>query len=116
MLSRPDNKILTQQKFPAIHGMHGLNIIMYCMHKHMYRILSEIGSGQFAFVNKAQWIEKSGASLTVAVKSLHSPASQEERVKFLQEAAIMSQFVHPNVVRLIGTVKTAEEVRLYYTL
>ena len=83
-------------------------------HTHTHRIMAEIGSGEFAFVNKAQWTDKSGASLTVAVKSLHSPASQEERIKFLQEAAIMGQFVHPNVVRLIGVVKTEDEVRKSY--
>ncbi len=75
--------------------------------------MGEIGSGKFAFVNKAQWTDqKSGVCLTVAVKSLHSPASQEERVKFLQEAAIMGQFVHPNIVRLIGVVKIGDEVRV----
>lgn len=75
--------------------------------------MEEIGSGEFAFVNRALWLERTGANLTVAVKSLHSPASEEERLKFLQEAAIMGQFIHPNVVRLIGVVKTGDEVYNY---
>ena len=44
----------------------------------------------------------------MAVKTLHSSASQEDRLKFLQEAAIMGQFKHPNVVMLKG-VATVEE-------
>ena len=38
----------------------------------------------------------------VAVKSMEDGASEEERVKFLQEAAIMGQFKHPNIIRIIG--------------
>ena len=40
----------------------------------------------------------------VAVKSMESGASEEERVKFLQEAAIMGQFNHPNIIQLLGVV------------
>ena len=36
------------------------------------------------------------------MKSLNCNASEEDRVKFLQEAAIMAQFKHPNVVALHG--------------
>ena len=73
--------------------------------------MGEIGSGEFARVSKALWKEKVGVSLTVAVKTLHSSATNEERLKMLQEADIMSQFVHPNVVRLIGVIKSNDEVR-----
>ena len=40
----------------------------------------------------------------VAVKSMEDGASEEERVKFLQEAAIMGQFKHPNIVKIIGVI------------
>ena len=73
--------------------------------------MEEIGSGEFAHVSKALWKERVGASLIVAVKTLHSSATDEERLKMLQEAAIMSQFIHPNVVRLIGVIKNDDEVR-----
>ena len=44
----------------------------------------------------------------VAVKTMEQGASEEERVKFLQEAAIMGQFKnHPNIVRILGIVLDA---------
>ena len=48
--------------------------------------------------------------MEVAVKTLQSSASQEDRVKFLQEAAINGQFRHPNVVKLLGVVTLGEPV------
>ena len=47
----------------------------------------------------------------VAVKTLEDGASEEDRVKFLQEAAIMGQFDHPNIVRILGVMVKEEEVR-----
>ena len=42
----------------------------------------------------------------VAVKTIENESSEEDRVKFLQEAAIMGQFEHPNIVQILGvTVK-----------
>ena len=39
----------------------------------------------------------------VAVKAMESnESSEEDRVKFLQEAAIMGQFNHPNIVKILG--------------
>ena len=38
----------------------------------------------------------------VAVKTMENGSSEEERVKFLQEAAIMGQFNHPNIVKIFG--------------
>ena len=43
-------------------------------------------------------------AMDVAVKQLQPGASEEEKVKFLQEAAINGQFRHPNVVKLMGVV------------
>ena len=40
----------------------------------------------------------------MAVKTLKEGSGEEDRVKFLQEAAIMGQFRHPNVVTLYGVV------------
>ena len=48
----------------------------------------------------------------MAVKELKSGAVEEDRVKFLQEAAIMSQFNHTNVVKLHGIVTIDEPVSL----
>ena len=37
-----------------------------------------------------------------------------ERVKLLQEAAVMGQFLHPRVVRLFGVVTLGQPVSLSY--
>ena len=46
----------------------------------------------------------------MAVKTLKDDASQIDRIKFLQEAAIMAQFKHPNVVALYGIAQKAGKV------
>ena len=51
-------------------------------------------------------------SVAVALKTLRNDASEEEKVKFLQEAAIMGQFHHPNIVKLRGVVTVGEPVSL----
>ena len=45
----------------------------------------------------------------VAVKTLKAGTDREQKVRFLQEAAIIGQFSHPNVVKLHGIV-IGEEV------
>ena len=47
--------------------------------------------------------------IQVAVKLLKEEASETDKVKFLQEAAIMAQFTHPNVVSLYGVVSNTDE-------
>ena len=42
--------------------------------------------------------------LEVAVKTLMESSTEIDKVRFLQEAAIMGQFSHPNVVKLHGVV------------
>ena len=51
-----------------------------------------------------------GKSIDVALKTLRDDASEEEKVKFLQEAATMGQFHHPNIVKLHGVVTVGEPV------
>ena len=48
--------------------------------------------------------------LEVAIKTLVGEAAQEDKVRFLQEGAIMAQFKHPNVVNMYGVVKRKDEV------
>ena len=50
--------------------------------------------------------------MDVAVKTLKPGSNQEEKVKFLQEAAIMGQFHHPNIVKLHGVVTVGEPVSI----
>ena len=73
------------------------------------RILEQIGSGEFGQVCKAEW-SVSGATKEVAIKTLRAGSSEEEKVRFLQEAAIMGQFSHPCVVRLYGVVTVGDQV------
>ena len=40
-------------------------------------------------------------------------ASEEEKIKFLQEEAINGQFRHPNLVMLMGVVTVGEPVSSY---
>ena len=58
---------------------------------------------------KSTW-SVSGAKLDVAVKMLRTQSSEEDNVKFLQEAAIMGQFMHKNIVKLYGVVTVGEPV------
>ena len=74
-----------------------------------YRIIDHLGSGQFGTVSKGIWQSPAGA-MDVAVKQLQPGASEEEKVKFLQEAAINGQFKHPNIVKLMGVVTIGEPV------
>ena len=76
----------------------------------LFRVTGLLGPGQFGMVNKGVWQSPAGA-VKVAMKTLESSASQEDRVKFLQEAAINGQFRHPNVVELLGVVTVGEPVR-----
>ena len=70
------------------------------------RIQEELGRGQFGVVNKGMWLQTdSEEAMEVAVKSMEGGASEEDRVKFLQEAAIMGQFNnHPNILSIVGII------------
>ena len=57
-----------------------------------------------------EWVSPEGTTLPIAVKILNTNVEEEQRVKFLQEAAIMGQFKHPNVVKLYGVVTVGEPV------
>ena len=75
----------------------------------MSRMGQFLGKGQFAYVHKAVWVSQCG-EIEVAVKELRRGTSNKDRVRFLQEAAIMSQFNHPGIVKLYGVVKEKKPV------
>ena len=87
----------------------------YQVHNHLittHRLTSNLGSGQFGTVDRGVW--RIHAECTdVAVKMMREGASENDRVKFLQEAAIMGQFSHRNVVKLHGVVTVGEPVSLH---
>ena len=68
-----------------------------------------LGEGEYGVVYKGAWSSPSGVYLS-AVKVLKDSADKDDRVKLLQEGAIMGQFCHPNVVRLHGVVKEPDPV------
>ena len=76
-----------------------------------HRATECLGSGQFGTVNKGVW-QSPSSPLEVAIKTLKSSAKEEDKVKFLQEGAIMGQFRHPNVVKLHGIVREQQTVSL----
>ena len=100
--------ILTQSK--TYGGIIMLNILFL----HSYRLKEQLGCGQFGTVYRGLWrkeTESGGevdgdkeAVIEVAVKSLAKEASEHERVTFLKEAAIMGQFNHPYLVRILGII------------
>ena len=75
----------------------------------MNRMEEELGSGQFSVVNRGKWDSKMGLR-DVAIKTLKDDRSESCRVKLLQEAAIMGQFRHPNIVQIYGVVTMGEPV------
>ena len=48
----------------------------------------------------------------VAVKTMEDATSEEDGIKFLQEAAIMGQFDHPNIVKIMGIMATEDTVKV----
>jgi len=75
------------------------------------RTLEKIGSGQFACVYRGELLSDNvGAGgfnlskpLPVAIKSMKADAAGEAEIKdFIAEAALMAQFNHSNILRLLG--------------
>ena len=61
------------------------------------------------------WKRQGTRPVDVALKSL-TKTSEEDKVKFLQEAAIMAQFRHPNVIMLYGVVVRGNPVSLTHVM
>lgn len=71
---------------------------------YVLRLLTEeqLGIGQFGDIYKGVWSGHSGFKQHVAVKMLRADATASDRLRLLQEVAIMAQFRHPNLVALYG--------------
>ena len=75
-----------------------------------FRLGGLLGSGQFGTVYKGVWKSVIRGSVEVAVETLNKESKEQDKVKFLQEVAIMGQFKHPNVVEMYGVVMEGEPV------
>ncbi|XP_065899786.1 ephrin type-B receptor 3-like isoform X2 [Dysidea avara] len=74
-------------------------------------ISEEIGSGQFGRVYKGKW--QNGQTITeVAIKVPSEGYDRDTEVKLLQEATIMGQFQHPNVLTLFGIVTQGNPIMI----
>ena len=62
-----------------------------------------MGSGQFGKVAHTLLHD----STEVTVKTLNEQSNEKDKLRFLQEAAIMCQFDHQNVIKLHGVVTQA---------
>jgi len=54
-------------------------------------------------VTLATWTDDD-TSKKVAVKTLNKQAVEKDKIKFFQEAALMAQFIHDNIIRMYGMV------------
>ena len=66
--------------------------------------IRELGYGEFGMVSLATWTE-GDVTHEVAIKTLNSQASETDKIRFFQEATIMGQFLHENVIRLYGMIR-----------
>ena len=70
-----------------------------------------IGSGNFGEVDRGLWkSNKKDTTLEVALKTIPKEGKADHRIKLLQEALIMEQFSHPNVVQFFGIISHGDPV------
>ena len=81
----------------------------------IYRLKEILGTGEFGDVFKGEWETPYGVK-EIAAKLLRKGAGQDDVVKFLQEAAIMAQFKHPNVVGFYGAVTLQQPVSTFVSV
>ncbi|XP_014803033.1 PREDICTED: ephrin type-B receptor 6 isoform X2 [Calidris pugnax] len=76
------------------------------------KIEEVIGSGEFGEVCFGRLKHPGKREYTVAIKTLKSGYTDEQRREFLSEASIMGQFEHPNVIHLEGVVTKSRPVMI----
>ena len=88
----------------------------YCLCTALFIIRAEavLGAGEFGEVFKGTWETPYGPQ-EVAIKKLKEGSTEKDKATFLQEAAIMAQFRHPHIVRLLGAITVDEPVSNDYT-
>lgn len=78
-------------------------------------LMEELGKGAFGVVKKGKLRQGSRQQL-VAAKALSAHASVDDQLSFMQEADVMSNFSHGNVLTLLGVINTGEPIMLVMEL
>jgi hypothetical protein len=105
-VSNGNEEIYTEPPSDMKNLQHAFNTGRYQMLQKSDICLNElIGCGNFGDVYKGTWRRGSGDVVDVAVKKCKVSELEQNGMKFLQEAAIMGQFDHPNIARLYGIVR-----------
>ncbi|XP_065177766.1 class II receptor tyrosine kinase-like [Sycon ciliatum] len=76
----------------------------------------KVGAGSFGVVYRGTWKMPNGTQIDTAIKQLRPNASEDMRMKLLQEAAIMGQFNHRHVVKLYGVVSDGPDTLMIVEL
>lgn len=76
----------------------------YCLST--YRMSSPLTKGAFG-----NFAEATFEDVPVMARELSVACTEEEEIAFLREAFIISQFNHPNIVKVVGVVLTGQKVR-----
>ena len=86
-----------------------LTVSMYELRNEDVEMGEEFASGQFGVVYRGKYRTSVG-DVPVAIKTLKETVDTKKdlKVAFMREAAILAQFHHPNVLRLIGIVTTQQ--------
>ena len=85
-------------------------MVLYIVYQYaMTRCGIVLGSGAFGVVYKGVWQSPRGP-IDVALKMAREDAPESEKIKMLQEAAIMKQFNYPFIVKMYGAVTLSDPV------
>ncbi|XP_045523257.1 proto-oncogene tyrosine-protein kinase ROS isoform X2 [Pieris brassicae] len=112
----PDVELATLRQLPIRHSTNILyNQGVYCpsdaelaalphIRREQITLTKFLGSGAFGevFEGHARQIDSNTPNTKVAVKTLRKGATEQEKTEFLKEAALMSNFKHEHILRLLG--------------
>ncbi|KAL3119147.1 hypothetical protein niasHT_003930 [Heterodera trifolii] len=79
-------------------------------------IRDELGRGAFGVVRRGELNERSGNRIAVAVKEVSQTSTKEQIKEFMNEARIMRQLDHPNVIRFHGVAVGQEPLMIVIEL
>ena len=75
----------------------------------VFRSTKNLGSGEFGVVTQGV-LTIDNSTFEVAIKVLNLKCKKRDKLRFLQEATIMCQFDHENVIKLYGVVTDVPEM------